>query len=78
VYQRKDGRWSASFYLENGKRKTVYSKTRKEAYEKLLKALLARMQRLLSTGQQQTGHLTSLSARADGELAEFIGTKEVR
>jgi hypothetical protein len=33
VYQRKDGRWSASLYLENGKRKTVYGKTRKEAYE---------------------------------------------
>jgi integrase len=28
VYQRKDGRWRASFYLENGKRKTVYVKVR--------------------------------------------------
>jgi hypothetical protein len=30
--QCKDGRWSTSFYLENGMRKTVYGKTRKDAY----------------------------------------------
>lgn len=54
VYQRKDGRWSASFYLENGKRKTVYGKTRKEAYEKLQKALLEHRQGLLATGPKQS------------------------
>jgi integrase len=54
VYQRKDGRWSASFYLENRKRKTVYGKTRKEAYEKLQQALLEHRQGLLATGPKQT------------------------
>ncbi|MGZ3626540.1 MAG: tyrosine-type recombinase/integrase [Ktedonobacteraceae bacterium] len=54
VYQRKDGRWSASFYLENRKRKTVYGKTRKEAYEKLQQALLQHRQGLLATGPKQT------------------------
>jgi hypothetical protein len=78
VYQRKDGHWSASFYLENGKRKTVHGKTREEAYEKLQKALLEHSQGLMITGPKQTGYLTSLAARAVGELAEFIGIKEVR
>jgi integrase len=54
VYQRKDGRWSASFYLENRKRKTVYGNTRKEAYEKLQKALMEYRQGLLATGPRQT------------------------
>src|SRR6266568_8400878 len=54
IYQRKDGRWSASFYLENGKRRTIYGKTRKEAYEKLQKALLEQKQGLLATGPKQT------------------------
>ncbi|HEX9131119.1 MAG TPA: tyrosine-type recombinase/integrase [Ktedonobacteraceae bacterium] len=54
VYQRKDGRWSASLYLENGKRKTVYGRTRKEAYEKLQKTLLEQRQGLLATGPKQT------------------------
>ena len=42
VYHGKDGRWSARFYLENGKRKTVYGKTRKETYEKLQNAVAQR------------------------------------
>jgi integrase len=54
VYQRQDGRWSASLYLENGKRKTVYGRTRKEAYEKLQKTLLEQRQGLLATGPKQT------------------------
>jgi len=31
VYQRQDGRWVASITLENGKRKSIYCKTQKEA-----------------------------------------------
>src|SRR5579859_1579102 len=37
IYQRKsgDGRWVGSFQLEDGKRKSVYGKTQKEAKDKL-------------------------------------------
>ncbi|GCE18570.1 site-specific integrase [Dictyobacter kobayashii] len=31
IYQRKDGRWVASIFLDNGKRKSIYCKTQKEA-----------------------------------------------
>ncbi|HLZ64351.1 MAG TPA: tyrosine-type recombinase/integrase [Ktedonosporobacter sp.] len=41
VYQRKSGdkRWVGSFPVENGKRKYVYAKTKKEAKDKLKKAM---------------------------------------
>jgi len=35
---RKDGRWAASFYLPDGKRKYVYGRTRQEAKQKLEEA----------------------------------------
>ncbi len=54
IYQRKDGRWAASFYLESGQRKTLYGETRKEAYEKLQKALREQEQGTLVAGPQQT------------------------
>ena len=38
VFQRKDGRWVAAYWLE-GKRKLVYGKTEDEAIQKRLKAL---------------------------------------
>jgi integrase len=31
IFQRKDGRWEASFYLEDGSRKSLYGRTQKEA-----------------------------------------------
>jgi integrase len=45
VFQRADGRWVASISLEDGKRRDVYGRTRKEAAEKLL-----RLQRDLRAG----------------------------
>ena len=56
IYQRKsDGRWVASF-LPDGERKRryFYGKTRKEAYEKLQKALQAQKQGTLTKGRPQT------------------------
>ncbi len=33
IYQRKDGRWTASITVEGRKRKYIYGKTRKEVQE---------------------------------------------
>jgi hypothetical protein len=38
VYQRKDGRWVAHFYLETGKKKCLYRKREKDASVALRKA----------------------------------------
>ena len=54
IYQRKDGRWSAGISLENGKRRTLYGKTRKEVADKLNTALQEQKQGILATGPQQT------------------------
>ncbi len=54
IYPRKDGRWAASFIVEEtGKRKTIYCKTRKEASEVLREALHAQKQGMLATGPKQ-------------------------
>jgi len=54
IYQRKDGRWVAQITLEGRKRLYRYGETRKEAHEKLQKALHERKQGMLATGPQQT------------------------
>jgi integrase len=54
VYQRKDGRWVAQFYLETGKKKCLYRKSEKEARAALRKALHELEQGTLATGPQQT------------------------
>jgi integrase len=54
IYQRKDGRWVAEITLENGKRKPFYGKTRKEAADKLYKALQEQKQGALITAPQQS------------------------
>ena len=54
IYHRQDGRWAASITLENGKRKTLYGKTRKEVQEKLKIALREQQQGMLVTTPQQT------------------------
>jgi integrase len=54
VYQRKDGRWVAQFYLETGKKKCLYRKSEKEARAALRKALHEKEQGTLATGPQQT------------------------
>jgi integrase len=54
IYQRKDGRWTASITLENRKRKYFYGETRKEVQEKLKVALHQQQQGTLATGPKQT------------------------
>lgn len=53
IYQRKDGRWTASITLETGKRKSFYGKTRKEVADKLDQARYEQKQGILATGPQQ-------------------------
>lgn len=54
VYQRKDGRWVASISLENGKRKTIYCKTQREALKEVQRANLAKEQGILLSSADQT------------------------
>jgi integrase len=54
VFQRKDGRWEASFYLENGKRRSFYGRTKKEALQRMRAAQHEEKQGMLATGQKQT------------------------
>jgi len=55
IYRREsDGRWVGSISLEDGKRKYIYGKTRKEVYDKLQKALMEQQQGTLPTGPKQT------------------------
>jgi len=54
IFQRKDGRWVAQITLEDGRRKPLYGKTRKEVHDKLQKALYEQKQGTLLTGPQQT------------------------
>ncbi|MGI9056997.1 MAG: tyrosine-type recombinase/integrase [Ktedonobacteraceae bacterium] len=53
VFQRKDGRWVAQVRLENGKLKSTYHKSEKEANVVLRKTLHEQEQGTLSTGPQQ-------------------------
>ncbi len=60
IYQRKDGRWVASISLENGKRKSVYCKTQREAIKAVQQANRAKEQGLLVSEEQTVGEfLTS-------------------
>jgi integrase len=54
IYQRKDGRWTASITVDGGKRKYIYGKTRQEVQEKLKKALRDQQQGRLIASPQQT------------------------
>jgi integrase len=49
-----DGRWQARVSLPNGRRKAFYGKTRREAAEKLTRALAAQQQGLPLVGERQT------------------------
>ncbi len=53
IYQRPDGRWVGQISLEDGKRKYLYGKTRKEVADKLHQALQEQKQGILATGPQQ-------------------------
>lgn len=52
IYKRRDGRWTSSISLGNGKRQSFYGKTRREVREKLDAALLER-QKSVHTGAEQ-------------------------
>ena len=54
IYKRDDGRWAAGITLEDGKRKTLYGKSRKEVQEKLKVALHQQQEGTLITTPQQT------------------------
>jgi integrase len=54
IFQRKDGRWEASFYLEDGSRKSLYGRTQKEALEKLRAAMREQEQGTLVKGSRET------------------------
>lgn len=54
IYLRKDGRFAGSIILENGKRKYVYGKTKREVKEKLKKVQLEQLQGILATGPEQS------------------------
>jgi integrase len=60
IYQRTDGRWSAAITLANGKRQTIYGRSREEVGKKLTTALKNRDDGLpVVNGQQTTaGYLT--------------------
>jgi len=53
IYLRKDGRYAAEIKLD-GKTRTFYGRTKKEAYEKMQQALYEQKQGTLITGPQQT------------------------
>jgi integrase len=54
VYRRNDGRWVASISLDNGKRKSIYCKTQREAIREVQRANQAREQGLLCTREDET------------------------
>jgi integrase len=54
IYQRGDGRWTATISLEGRKRKSFYGKTRREVQEQLKTALHQQQQGMLANGPQQT------------------------
>jgi hypothetical protein len=39
IYQRSDGKWCAAVWLDGGKRKVIYGRTRQDAAKKLTTAL---------------------------------------
>jgi integrase len=53
ITQRKNGTWEAKITLEDGRRKSIYGKTRKEVQEKLKIALREQQQGTLVTTPQQ-------------------------
>lgn len=54
IYLRKDGRWAAVIYLQNGKRKFIYCKTQAEAVRALQLAHQANMQGTLTSTHNET------------------------
>src|SRR5690242_20052949 len=61
IYKRSDGRWGATITLVDGRRRTVYARTRTDVQDRLRELVLKRERGLLSAGaDQKTGdYLTS-------------------
>ena len=56
IHKRQDGRWAATLTLPDGKRKSCYGKTRKDAQGKLVQALADVQRGLpLPSGRQRLG-----------------------
>lgn len=67
VFQRKEDRkWVASITLDNGKRKVLYGKTKKEVTEKLIKVRSEQQQGMLSVNSK-----TKLSEYIEGWLESY-------
>lgn len=54
IYRRADGRWCASLSLPDGRRKSFYGKTRKEAHQRLNAALKSQSDGLPIPGERET------------------------
>lgn len=82
IYQRKDGRWTASITTEGYRRKYLYGKTRREVQEKLKVALREQQQGVLVTSPQQTvaqflqqwlkGHRSSVRIRTYERYEQLV------
>ena len=82
VYRRNDGRWVASISLENGKRKSIYCQTQREAIKEVQRANLAKEQGMLSTLSDETlgAFLTSWlqdTAKPNLRLRTYIRYREL-
>ncbi|HEV2123193.1 MAG TPA: site-specific integrase, partial [Chloroflexota bacterium] len=67
IYHRDDGRWEAKLSLPNGKRKSFYAKTRKEAQDKLRAA-----QRDADAGLDLGSGKQTVSAFLDRWLSDVV------
>lgn len=70
VYQRADGRWCGSISLPNGKRKVVYGRTREEAADNLLEAMVAQKRGLSLPSKRLT-----LAQYLDDWLAQAVAPR---
>ena len=68
VYQRADGRWLAQVTLENGDRKSLYGKTRKEVKDKLI-----RLQRDIQRGLPVVAEKQTLAEYLESWLKHSAG-----
>ena len=81
-FRASDNKWVGSVTLDDGKRKVFYGKTKKEAREKMNKALYEQKQGMLIATPRQTveqfltqwldGHRTSIRSRTHERYEEYV------
>ncbi len=81
-FRASDNKWVGSVTLDNGKRKVFYGKTKKEAREKMNKALYEQKQGMLVATPRQTveqflmqwldGHRSSIRSRTHERYEEYV------